>query len=211
MLSGGHGLPETPAGIKTQVPVRKTNTLLRRETERMEKTIRKFAIAAILIIFAASGIAAEQLTTVGVVDITRVYNSFFADSTAVRELENLKEEIQQELDGHVAILRRLQEQKLDAESDGDEDEALRLDEEIYEKQQYIQDFQRIKQRQLYDRQQRLLNSETFLSELQSAISFVAEANGFTVVVSSNDDKLLWWSQEVDITNLVLERLRATAR
>ncbi|AHC15196.1 OmpH family outer membrane protein [Salinispira pacifica] len=177
----------------------------------MEKTIRKFAIAAILIIFAASGIAAEQLTTVGVVDITRVYNSFFADSTAVRELENLKEEIQQELDGHVAILRRLQEQKLDAESDGDEDEALRLDEEIYEKQQYIQDFQRIKQRQLYDRQQRLLNSETFLSELQSAISFVAEANGFTVVVSSNDDKLLWWSQEVDITNLVLERLRATAR
>jgi outer membrane protein len=154
---------------------------------------------------------AEQLTTVGVVDISTVYNSFFQDSLAVRELEELKESIQQELDGHVAILRRLQEQKLEAESAGREDEALRLDQEIYEKTQYIQDFQRIKQRQLYDRQQRLLNSDSFLAQLQSAIAFVAEANGFTIVVSANDDKLLWWSQEVDITDLVLERLRATSR
>jgi outer membrane protein len=155
--------------------------------------------------------AAEQLTTVGVVNISTVYNSFFQDSLAVRELEELKESIQQELDGHVAILRDLQERKLEAETAGREDEALRLDEEIYEKTQYIQDFQAIKQRQLYDRQQRLYNSDSFLTQLQNAISAVAESNGFTIVVSANDDKLIWWSQEVDITDLVLERLRSTSR
>ncbi len=154
-------------------------------------------------------LSAEQLTTVGVVDITTVYTSFFADSSAVRELESLKTSIQQELDGHVAVLRRLQERKLNAENSRRESEALRLDNEIYEKQQFIQEFQQIKQRQLYDRKQRLLNSKSFLSQLESAISFVAEANGFTIVVSANDDKLLWWSQEVDITNLVLERLRSS--
>jgi outer membrane protein len=172
--------------------------------------MKKIALLACILMVSVS-LSAEQLTTVGVVDISTVYNSFFQDSLAVRELEELKDSIQQELDGHVAILRRLQEQKLEAESEGRENDALRLDEEIYEKTQFIQDFQRIKQRELYDRQQRLLNSDSFLSQLQNAIAFVAEANGFTIVVTANDDKLLWWSQEVDITELVLERLRATSR
>ncbi len=154
---------------------------------------------------------AEQLTTVGVVDVSTVYNSFFQDSLAVRELEELKESIQQELDGHVAILRDMQERKLEAESAGRNSEALRLDEQIFEQTQYIQEFQAVKQRQLYDRQQRLQNSDSFYSQLQNAIAFVAEANGFTIVVNANDDKLIWWSQEVDITDLVLERLRSTSR
>lgn len=172
---------------------------------------KKPIILLLLTIVISSAIAAEEITTVGVVDISAVYNAFFQDSRAVRELEELKESIQQELDGHVAVLRQLQERQLEAESAGRNDEALRLDEQIYEQTQYIQDFQRIKQRQLYDRQQRLLNSDSFLNQLQSAISFVAEANGFTVVVSANDDQLLWWSQEVDITDLVLNRLRAMSR
>ena len=173
--------------------------------------MKKAALAAALLALLTLGLGAEQLTTVGVVDINKVYTSFYRESRAVRDLESLKQEIQKELDGHVAILRRLQQQKLDADNAGNSAESLKLDQQINEKMQFIQDFQRIKQQQLSERQNRLLQSDEFLSELNSAISFVAESNGFTVVVSANDDKLLWWSQEVDITDLVLERLRSTAR
>lgn len=169
-----------------------------------------YTVIFCLLFMSISAISAEQLTTVGVVDISSVYTSFFSDSAAVRSLENLRNSIQRELDGHVAELRQLQQQKLDAENAGRESVALRLDNEIFEKSQYIQEFQRVKQGQLQDRQNNLRSSESFLSQLQAAISYVAEANGFTIVVSASDDKLLWWSQEVDITDLVLERLRETS-
>lgn len=169
-----------------------------------------YTVIFCLLFLSISAISAEQLTTVGVVDISSVYTSFFSDSAAVRSLENLRNSIQRELDGHVAELRQLQQQKLDAENAGRASVALRLDNEIFEKSQYIQEFQRVKQGQLQDRQNNLRSSESFLSQLQAAISYVAEANGFTIVVSASDDKLLWWSQEVDITDLVLERLRETS-
>lgn len=171
----------------------------------------KKVTAGFVFLLLAFSLSAEQLTTVGVVDVSRVYEAFFIDSRQVRELQDLKDSIQQEIDSQVAILRRLQEQKVQAESEGRDEDALTLDQQIYNKTQYIQDFTRVKQRQLNDQRQRLINSDTFMKDLQSAISFVAESQGFTIVVTANDDKLLWWSEEVDITDLVLERLRAMSR
>ena len=164
----------------------------------------------LLVFFVSMILSAEQLTTVGVVDITAIYSSFFSDSAAVRSLEALRASIQRELDSHVADLRNLQQRKLEAENAGRESEALRLDNEIFEKTEFIQEFQQVKERQLQDRQNNLLGSQSFLNQLQSAIRYVAEASGFTIVVSASDDKLIWWSQEVDITDLVLERLRETS-
>jgi outer membrane protein len=152
---------------------------------------------------------AEQITTVGVVNVSTVFNSYYQDSNAVRELEELKVSIQQQIDDFLAELRSLEEQKREAELAGDEAQALRIDDEVFEKTQYIQDFTTIKQRQLYDMEQRLLTSDSFLADLRQAIVKVAEANGFTIVVTANDNQLIWHSQEVDITNLVLEQLRTT--
>ena len=167
-------------------------------------------VAATLLLCMSMVLVAEQLTTVGVVDTTAVYSSFFSDSAAVRGLESLRISIQRDLDKQVAILRDLQQRKLAAEDAGRQSEALRLDNEIFEQTQYIQEFQRVKQSQLLTRQNNLQRSESFLTQLQSAISFVAETNGFTIVVSASDNKLLWWSEEVDITDLVLDRLRETS-
>ncbi len=170
----------------------------------------KLRTLPILLLLISSALAAEQLTTVGVVDINAIYSAFFSDSAAVRSLENFKASIQRELDQHVAELRQLQQQKLEAESAGLQSEALRLDNEIFSMLQFIQEFQRIKQNQLQVRQNNFRSSESFLNQLQAAISYVAESSGFTIVISANDEKLIWWSQEVDITDLVLDRLRETS-
>jgi len=152
-------------------------------------------------------LTAQQITTVGVVDTARIYSTYFSQSAAVRELEDFRAEFQAELNRHAQDLRRLQESKVAADLRGDSEASLRIDEEIFQKAQFIQDFQRIRQRQLEQMQNNLTQSDTFLRELQSAIRLTAEAEGFTVVLDARSSSLQWWSSEVDITDRVISRLR----
>ena len=150
---------------------------------------------------------AQQLTTVGVIDSFRIYTTYFSQSAAVREVENFRADFQAELNRHAQELRTLQQRKIEADARGDEAAALRLNDEIFQKGMFIQDFQRIRQRQLEQMQTNLTQNDAFLQQLQSAVRLVAEAAGFTVILDAGNPALQWWSQEVDITDRVIARLR----
>ena len=171
----------------------------------------KIRFCFFLMFCAALPLCAQQLTTVGIVDVTRVSTAFFRDSQAVRELEDLTNRLQREIDGITAEINQLRDRKLQAENAGDRTRALRLDEEINEKTNYLRDFFRVRNAQLQERRNRLSESSAFLSQLQRAITFVAEDQGYTVVFKSSDPNLLWWSRQVDITDLIIARLLAEAR
>lgn len=160
----------------------------------------------VMCLCAAASVSAEQLTTVGIVDVTKVSTAFFRDSQAVRELENLTNRLQTEIDGITAEINQLKDRKLQAENSGDQARALKLDEEIYNKTNYLRDYFRIKNAQLQERRNRLAESSSFLAQLQQAISFIAEDQGYNVIMKSSDPNLLWWSRQVDITDLVIARL-----
>ena len=134
----------------------------------------------------------EQLTTVAIIDITRVYNSFYRDSAQVRELENLRQQYQAEINEERARLRQVEE----------------LDARILEQRQFLQDLAARRQRQLDAREENLVSDE-FLAQLQDAIEYVAQSEGYTIVMRRDAAGLQWWSSEVDISDLVLERLRRT--
>jgi outer membrane protein len=170
--------------------------------------IRKciFVMMCVMCLCAAASVSAEQLTTVGIVDVTKVSTAFFRDSQAVRELENLTNRLQTEIDGITAEINQLKDRKLQAENSGDQARALKLDEEIYNKTNYLRDYFRIKNAQLQERRNRLAESSSFLAQLQQAISFIAEDQGYNVIMKSSDPNLLWWSRQVDITDLVIARL-----
>ncbi|MDR1625564.1 MAG: OmpH family outer membrane protein [Spirochaetia bacterium] len=154
---------------------------------------------------------AEQLTTVGIVDVAKVSTAFFRDSQAVRELEDLTVRLQSELDGITAEINRLKDRKLQAENSGDQAQALKLDEEIYNRTNYLRDYFRVKNTQLQERRIRLAESSAFLAQLQQAIAFIAEDQGYNVIIKSSDPNLLWWSRQVDITELVIARLLQSSR
>lgn len=167
--------------------------------------IRKIVSLVVVTVIGVTVAHAEQLTTVGIVDINRIYNSFYRDSQRVRELERLKREYQAEIDSQVNDLNVLYEQRLFALEIGDQMRVTQLESEIRTMQQYLEDLTRRRRQQLDERQKELLSDE-FLIQLQEAIQFVAEAEGFTVVFRTDVDGLQWWSQEVDISDKVLERL-----
>lgn len=149
--------------------------------------------------------SAEQLTTVAVVDIDEVYNSFYRDSQGVRELEQLRQEYQEEIDREVDQLEELEERRAQAQERGTQRRVDQLTDEIEELESYLQELSRRRRQQLEERQESLLSND-FFRQMQEAIRFVAESEGYTVVLRSDSDGLQWWSSEVDISDLVVNRL-----
>jgi outer membrane protein len=151
---------------------------------------------------------AEQLTTVAIINIDKVYNTFYRDSQAVRELERLRADYQEEIDDHLEDLENLRDQRLQARNRGNQQRVAELDRQILEMTRFIEDLSQRRREQLQLHQERLLSND-FLNQLQQAIQHVAESEGYTVVMRSDTSGLQWWSQEVDISDLVLERLWQT--
>ncbi len=167
--------------------------------------LRRLLLISCLLLVAGVAVG-EQLTTVAIIDIGRVYNTFYRDSRSVRELERLRTQYQREINRHVQDLEELKEQRIRAADRGDDRRVMELDEEILQQTRFVEDLTRRRRQQLELRQQQLL-SDDFLMQLQEAIQFVAESEGYTVVLSSEHDGIQWWSAAVDITEAVVERLR----
>ena len=172
----------------------------------MLKTFGFLVLSLVLMSFATS-LVAEQLTTVAVVDTAKVYSAFFIESAAVRELERTKKAMQDDINKYQNDLKKLQADRLAAQTAKNNQEVLRLDQEIYNQQQLLSDFRRVKQQQLNDQQKILMQSDTFLGEIAAAIKYIAESDGYTLVIDSASPGLRFWSAEVDITNKVLDYLR----
>lgn len=174
----------------------------------MKTTVRSLCALAMFVILPAL-LAGQTLATVAVVNINQVYNSFYRDSQAVRDLERLRREFQQEIDGHVRELENLRDRRLQAQRLDNQRRVDELDDQILQFQRFLEDLTRRRRQQLETRQNEML-SDAFLRQLQEAIQFVAESQGYTTVIRSDSPGLQWWSAEVDISELVLQRLNQTA-
>ena len=162
-------------------------------------------LALVLFLLILPVASSEQLTTVGVVDVDQVYSSFFRDSQAVRDLERLRQQYQDEINRELSDLEDLRNRRLEAQQDGNDRRVEELDQEILEMERFLEDLTRRRRQQLETRQQNLL-SDDFLRQMQEAIQFVAESEGFTIVLRADAAGLQWWAAEVDISNQVVQRL-----
>jgi len=167
---------------------------------------RIIACLVVFTVIASISAAGEQITKIAVVDLSRIYSSYFSESQAVRELENMRGNFQERIDSIKEEIQSLESEKLEAQNAGNEDRALRLDDQIFQKKQYLKEFVRIKNNQLQKQRQKLSESSDFLDEVLKQISYVSERNGYSLVLKASDQNLVWWNSEVDITDKVLERL-----
>jgi outer membrane protein len=169
---------------------------------------RNLLLAALLAaVLGVSPVIGETITRVAVVDMSRIFTHYFRESQAVRELERMNQRVEDEVEAIREEIRQLEERKIEAENDGDEREALRLDNEIFRKKEYLREYVRVKGNQLRQMRENLASNSSFYQEVVAEIQFVAENEGYSLVIRSDGhSELLWWTQEVDITELVLQRL-----
>jgi outer membrane protein len=169
--------------------------------------MKRFWFVFILAVFISSFVWSEQLSQIAVIDLSKIVSNYFKESQAWRELEEMTEEYEAEKEAILEEIEQLEARKIEAQNEGEDAEALEIDDEIFNKKEYLQEYSRIKYNQIQKKRNSLIESPTFLSEILNVIKYVAENEGYAVVMRSKDPDLMWWSSEVDITNLVLQRLR----
>lgn len=172
----------------------------------------KFLLAILVLRLAGSLIAqTQQITRIAVIDMQKIYMTYYSDSAAVRSLEAEKQKIQEQIKKLSDEIMDLQKKKLQLQTEGKTSEVAALDLELAKKAQYLSDFIRIKKAELDDKAQKLMNTDDFMNRLYKTVQQVAESEGFALVldvrsinqVSSN---IIWYTPMIDLTDKIIQAL-----
>jgi outer membrane protein len=165
-----------------------------------------------LSLLCGASLEAQQLTRFAVVDLPKVYVAFFRDSRAVREFEERSARVQTEIDRMTAEIQTLKSRQADAVLRGEEDQGVRLENEIYRKSEFLKEYYRLKTAELEDQKKKLTQSGTFREQVFDEIRYIAESEGYSMVLNLKDNtSILWYSPTVDITDKLIQNLQEKAK
>jgi outer membrane protein len=161
---------------------------------------------------ACFSLQAQQLTRFALVDLPRVYTAFFRDSRAVREFEERSARIQSDIDRMTREIQDMKSRQADAALRGDQNESTRLENDIYRRSEFLKEYYRLKTAELEDQKNKLTQSSAFLDQVYDEIRYIAESEGYSMVLNLKENKgILWYSPTVDITDKLIQNLLDKAR
>ena len=168
---------------------------------------KKTLILAIFAFFLSGVAFSQQITRFGVVDTAKVYQAYFRNSAPVRNYENKKSEFQREIIKRTEEIQKLKQQKSESISSGNEAQASKLDADIIKKTDALTEYTNAKNIELESMKNNLQNSDSFYKKLYSVIERVAENEGFSMILSlQQNNAILWYSSSVDVTDKVISEL-----
>jgi len=148
----------------------------------------------------------QQLTRFAVVDLSRVYTAFFRESRAVREWEERSARVQSDIDRMTREILELRSRHADAVLRDDQNEALRLETQINRRSEFLRDYYQTKTEELETQKRNLMRTGSFLEQVHDEMRFIAESEGYTMVLDSKNPVILWFSPSVDITDKLIQNL-----
>jgi outer membrane protein len=152
---------------------------------------------------------AQQITRFAVVDMSKVYTAFFRESRAVRDFEERSARVQADVDRMTREIQDLKSSQSNAELQGDNEKAVKLESEIYKKSEFLKEYFKLKTTELEDQKKKLSQSTAFLEQVYNELRFVAESEGYSMVLNLKDAKgILWYSPAIDITDKVIQNLQS---
>jgi outer membrane protein len=169
--------------------------------------MKRLSIAAIVLFVLAGSAFAAKLTMVAVVDLNRIVSDYFKESGSWREIERLTEKTEENIAERKDEINRLKERRLEARQEDNKKLVLSLEEEIRKKEEYLKEYNRIMSERINSRRENLLTSSDFSREILKAVQYIAEQEGYSIVLRKKDPNILHYNKEVDITEIVLAHLR----
>ena len=149
----------------------------------------------------------QQLTRFAVVDLPKVYMAFFQDSRAVREFEERVARVQNEVDRRTREVQELRARHAEAVLRSDQIEANRLDNQINRLAEAVRDYYQTQTSILENQRRNLMQSGSFLDQVYDEIRYIAESEGYSMVLNLKNDAVIWYSATVDITDRLIANLR----
>jgi len=150
----------------------------------------------------------QQLTRFAVVDLPKVYTEYFRDSRPVREFNERSTRVQNEIDKRTKEITELKARQAEAVLKGEQTEANRLEAQVYRMSEALKDYYQTQTAILEDQKKKLMNSGSFLEQVYDEIRYIAESEGYSIVMNLGDTKgIVWYSATVDITETLIQNLR----
>lgn len=169
--------------------------------------MKKVLLCGFVFALCAFVAGAQQITRFAVVDTATVYEVYFRESSAVKNYETKRADVQTEVERLTTELKDLQKRKVEAQSNDDMTQAMRLDGEITKKAAYLSEYTKAKNLELDNLKNSIQTSDAFYQKMYSVIARIAESDGYSMVLSLRQaDSVLWYSSSVDITEKVIEQL-----
>ena len=150
---------------------------------------------------------AQQITRFAVVDLPKVYVAFFRESRAVRDFEDRSARVQSEIDRMTNEIQNLKINQINAQAQGNQEQALRLETEINRRSDFLKEYYTTKTAELESLKSKLTQSGAFLEQVYDEIRFIAESEGYSMVLNLKENTgILWYSPTVDITDKLIQNL-----
>jgi outer membrane protein len=150
----------------------------------------------------------QQLTRFAVVDLPKVYTEYFRDSRPVREFNERSARVQNEIDRRTKEITELKARQSEAVLKGEQTEANRLETQVYRMSEALKDYYQTQTAILEDQKKKLMSSGSFLEQVYDEIRYIAESEGYSIVMNLGDTKgIVWYSATVDITETLIQNLR----
>ncbi len=170
-------------------------------------------VLAAFLLLSLQPLAAQQITRAAVIDMNRVLAAFPSDTAALKNFETRKAQVQAEVDGKAAEIRKLQAKKAEAEVLDDRVQLEFLSSELARKTADLKEFISSRQNELDLLAKALSSNASFIQKLSSTIAQVAETEGYSLVLNlkpqdQNASIVLWNSASIDITDKVIQALSA---
>ena len=170
--------------------------------------MKKLLLLSLAVVGISWAAGAQQITRFAVVDLPKVYVAFFSESRAVRDFEERSARVQSEIDRMTAEIQNLKVNQVNAQAQGNMDQALRLDTEINRRSDFLKEYYKTKTQELETLKSRLTQSSAFLEQVYDEIRYIAESEGYSMVLNLKENTgILWYSQTVDITDKLIQSLR----
>ena len=174
--------------------------------------MKKFLLLFVAGYFLSVTVEAQQLTRIAVVDLPRVYTAFMSESRAVRDFEERSAKVQADIDRMTAEINAVKINQANALAQGNTAQALRYEAEANSKTDVLKEYYRTKTAELESIRKSLSQSGTFLDQVYDEIRYVAESEGYSMVINLKENNgILWYSPTVDLTDKLIKSLMDKSR
>jgi len=174
--------------------------------------MKKFLMLFVIGFLFCIGAGAQQLTRIAVVDLSRVYIAFMRDSRAVRDFEERSAKVQAEIDKMTAEIQAVKVNQANAQAQGNTEQALRYEADAIRRTDILKEYYKTKTAELESIKNSLTQSGTFLDQVYDEIRYVAESEGYSIVLNLRENTgILWYNQTVDLTDKLIKSLMDKAR
>jgi len=152
----------------------------------------------------------NPITKVAVVDVNRVIQTFVGTLDEAKTYAEKRDRVQAEINRLTKELQELNIKLNEAIKEDDKNLIHDLEKQFDAKKQSVQLYISTSQADLDKDLERVVsNNSAFMTRLNSALKYVAESDGYSLVLNKQETAgILWSSPSVDITNKVIERLRS---